>query len=218
LLAAHWDTRPFSDKDSNQPNGVFDGANDGGSGVGVLLEICRLLGETAPNVGVDVIFFDGEDWGERIELDNTVPLTDGLNSWWCLGSQHWAKNKHRPGYSAYYGILVDMVGAERAQFYQEKTSLQYAPRIVENVWNAAERIGYSDYFVKRTASEIIDDHVFVNAIAKIPMIDIVQYKPETGYFGDYHHTQKDNIHIISKETLKAVGSTLAYVVYHEEAL
>lgn len=215
LLAAHWDTRPFADKDPNKKDAPFEGANDGASGVGILLEIARVIGSnTPPDVGIDLILFDGEDWGEKENMD--VALPEGLDSWWCLGSQHWAKHKHKTNYTAFYGILLDMVGANRAHFYREGLSLEFAPKIVENVWNTGARLGFSDYFVKQNVGEITDDHQFMNRIAKIPTIDIVDYKPGIGFFGDYHHNLKDNMQLISKETLRAVGVTLTNVIYYEE--
>jgi hypothetical protein len=214
LLAAHWDTRPFADKDKEKPGSPLDGANDGASGVAVLLEVARNLDKN-PGVGIDIILFDGEDWGEREYGE--VRLPPGLNSWWCLGSQYWSKTKHKPGYSAYYGILLDMVGARNARFYREGLSLAYAPKVVEKVWNTAESLGYSHLFVKRNQGEIIDDHKFVNEIAKIPMINIVNYDPATGWFGSFHHTTDDNLGLISKETLEAVGKTVLQVVYDEGA-
>jgi Zn-dependent M28 family amino/carboxypeptidase len=216
LLAAHWDTRPFADKDKTKKDSPIDGANDGASGVGVLLEVARILGSnTLPSVGVDIIFFDGEDWGER-DGQKEVPLPEGQASWWCLGSQYWAKNKHQKNYSAYYGILLDMVGANRSQFYREEVSLEYAGQTVAKVWDAAAKLGYSDYFVKQNVGGIMDDHLIINKIAKIPMIDIVHYQAGIGFFGDYHHTTKDNLSLISKETLEAVGATVLNVVYNEE--
>lgn len=216
LLAAHWDTRPFADKDNGNRNASFDGANDGASGVGVLLEVARHLGgQSKPTVGVDIILFDGEDWGER-DGEKQPSLPEGQASWWCLGSQHWAKNKHQKNYSAHYGILLDMVGANRSQFFREEVSLEYAGQTVGKVWDAAARLGYSDYFVKQNVAGITDDHLFVNQLAKIPMIDIVHYQAGIGFFGDYHHTTKDNMSLISKKTLEAVGVTLLNVVYHEE--
>lgn len=217
LLAAHWDTRPFSDKDPENPNGKMDGANDGASGVGVLLEIARLIqADTALKVGVDIIFFDGEDWGEPEQTREQRQPPQGWDGWWCLGSQYWSKNKHRPNYSAYYGILLDMVGAKNSQFFREGASLQYAPRVVNKVWNTAARLGYSNYFVKTSAPAITDDHIYINEWGKIPTIDIVHYQPGIGYFGDYHHSQRDNMEIISKETLEAVGSTVLHTIYYEE--
>lgn len=216
LLAAHWDTRPFADKDPVKKNVPFDGANDGASGVGVLLEVARVLGQsTLPTIGIDIIFFDGEDWGEKEGEPHAKP-PEGGESWWCLGSQYWAKNKHQKNYSAQYGILLDMVGAKRAQFYREEVSLEYAAKTVEKVWNRAAEIGYADFFVKQNVGGITDDHLFVNQLGKIPMIDIVQYKAGIGFFGDYHHTTKDNLSSISKETLDAVGTTLLHVIYYEE--
>ncbi len=217
LLAAHWDTRPFADKDATNPTGKMDGANDGASGVGVLLEVARLIGkDTSLAVGIDIIFFDGEDWGEPENAQGQRQPPKPWDSWWCLGSQYWSKNKHKPNYAAYYGILLDMVGAKNSQFYREGASLQYAPRIVSKVWDAAARLGYSDYFVKQSAHAITDDHIYVNEWAKIPMIDIVHYQPGIGYFGDYHHSQKDNMELISRETLEAVGNTVLNVIYYEE--
>lgn len=215
LLAAHWDTRPYADKDKN-PNALFEGANDGASGVGVLLEIARVIKNTPPDVGVDIILFDGEDWGEKESEKHSHPVPENLEEWWCLGSQHWSKNKHKAGYSAYYGILLDMVGAKDAQFHREGASLEYAPSVVDKVWNTASRLGYSHVFVKQNQAAITDDHLFVNESGKIPMIDIVHFQPGIGYFGDFHHTQKDNLSLISKETLKAVGETVLNVVYYEE--
>jgi hypothetical protein len=217
LLAAHWDTRPFADKDKQNKNASIDGANDGASGVGVLLEVARVLSlSDSLQVGVDIILFDGEDWGERDGEEESVVLPEGVYSWWCLGSQYWSENKHKKNYSASFGILVDMVGAKRSQFFREGVSMEFAPKIVEKVWSTAHRIGYSDYFVKQNVPSITDDHVFVNQLAKIPMIDIVPFQAGIGFFGEYHHTQEDNLSLISKETLKAIGATLLHVIYYEK--
>lgn len=213
LLAAHWDTRPFADKDKENPNAPIDGANDGASGAGILLEVARVISKQAPDAGIDLILFDGEDWGERTGT-NPPPLLNGLESWWCLGSQHWAKNKHASDYTASFGILLDMVGAKDAQFAFEAFSLDYAPGIVDKVWKSARKIGFSNVFINVKDGQVIDDHLFVNVHAKIPMIDIVSYD-DSGSFGDYHHTRKDNMDIISKETLQAVGQTLLQVIYYE---
>ncbi|MTI21077.1 M28 family peptidase [Fulvivirga sp. RKSG066] len=216
LLAAHWDSRPFADKDTERQFEPIDAANDGASGVGVLLELARVIGNnTPPEIGIDMILFDGEDWGNDTSTQDPVELRDGWDSWWCLGSQYWSKNKHEAGYSAYYGILLDMVGAKGSQFHMEGGSMYYAPGVMQKVWNRAHKLGFGRYFVKNTIDGITDDHVFVNEYAKIPMIDIVHYDPEHGYFGDYHHTHKDNIGIISEETLEAVGETVLHVLYHE---
>lgn len=214
LLAAHWDTRPFADKDIEKPNSQFDGANDGASGVGVLLEIARLIGSDSLHVGIDIILFDGEDWGEPGEQHRTNPLPKNLADWWCLGSQHWSKNKHKSNYTANFGILLDMVGGKNAQFARDGYSVEYAPSVLDKVWSSASRLGYSHIFLNDRSGFITDDHRFVNELAKIPMIDIVNYDPVTG-FGDFHHTRKDNMEIISKETLKVVGRTVLNVIYSE---
>src|SRR6185436_18406431 len=166
--------------------------------------------------GIDIILFDGEDWGERDGTTDRVKPPEGLDEWWCLGSQYWAKHKHKPGYTAYYGILLDMVGAKNSHFFKEGHSVEYAPRIVEKVWATASRLGQSSLFVNQKEAKIIDDHVYVNEIGKIPMIDIVHFDPVKGYFGDYHHTQKDNMSLIAKEPLGATGTVLLNVIYYEE--
>lgn len=218
LLAAHWDTRPFADKDFEGRYEPIDGANDGASGVGVLLEIARILSSNEkPKIGIDIIFFDGEDYGEHEDIENP-PLKDGLvKIWWCLGSQHWAKNPHVQGYSAFYGILLDMVGGKDATFYKEGGSMQFAPKVVKKVWDIARSLGYSNYFVSSNSPGIMDDHIFINRDAKIPMINIVEYDADSPsyYFGEYHHTRDDTMSIIDRQTLQAVGETVLYTIYNE---
>ena len=213
LLASHWDSRPFAEKDSLKKNTPIDGANDGASGVGIILEIMRTIKSSVakPTVGIDVIFFDSEDYGHSEGMPG-----DNASDTWCLGSQYWSKNKHKANYSAYYGILLDMVGAKGAAFAMEGTSMNFAPEVMTNVWNTAAKAGYSQYFIYQKVSGIVDDHSYVNNIAKIPMIDIIEYNDEAqSFFGWYHHTHKDNMDVIDPKTLKAVGQTLLEVLYNE---
>jgi glutaminyl-peptide cyclotransferase len=159
---------------------------------------------------VDIIFFDSEDYGQP-EFDKGPQRPDS----WCLGSKHWAVNKHVPGYQGYYGILLDMVGAADAKFYQEGISLAYAPSVVQKVWAIGHKLGYGEFFIMEATNEIIDDHRYINEMAGIPMIDIIQYHHPKG-FGDFWHTHKDDMGVISKGTLKAVGQTVVQTLYNEE--
>jgi hypothetical protein len=214
LLAAHWDARSIADKDSVRKNEPIDAANDGASGVGVLLEIARNLHEAKnkPAVGVDIIFFDLEDHGEPEDYAGEHKPNS-----WALGSQHWAANLVPANYSAYYGILLDMVGGKGAIFPHEGSSMQYAPGIVRSVWATAADLGYSHLFVDQDAFGISDDHTAVNEIAKIQMIDMIDLRSVNGgfEFGSFHHTHADNLENIDKSTLKAVGQTLLQVLYRE---
>lgn len=216
LLASHWDSRPFADQEEDlvkrtQP---IDGANDGASGVGVLLELARQinLAQQKPDVGIDIIFFDAEDYGAPEYYQG-----ESKPEYWCLGSQHWSYHKHNLAYSAYYGILLDMVGAKNATFFKEGVSMQYAPSVVNKVWKKGQSIGYGQYFVNDYCGGITDDHTFVNQITGIPMIDIIHYnyQDEAQFFGDYWHTHNDNMDAVDKNTLKAVGQTLLEVLYEE---
>ncbi len=210
ILAAHWDTRPFADQDSIDQKKPIDGANDGASGVGILLEVAKAINASGklPQVGIDIILFDGEDYGAPSFFTG-----ESANSY-CLGSQYWAKNNPSP---AYYGILLDMAGSENAHFAMEGTSRMYAPAVIKEVWDMANHLGYSQYFIYTDSPPITDDHAYVNDLAKIPMIDIIDYNVNGGggYFGHYWHTHNDNMKIISKNTLKAVGETLLNVLYNE---
>jgi hypothetical protein len=205
ILAAHWDTRDIADEDVVDRDKPILGANDGGSGVGVLLEIARVLKENPVDFGIDIIFFDAEDLGNS-NVENSF----------CIGSQYWSANPHRPAYKAEYGILLDMVGAHNAKFAWEGTSVAYAQPILEKVWQKAIALGYSNYFVSFKKGGIIDDHYYVNSIARIPMIDIIHfdYASRTG-FPEHWHTHRDNMNAISKETLKAVGQTVLEVLFVE---
>jgi len=213
LLAAHWDTRKVADKDDERQSEPIDGANDGASGVGVLLEIARQLQTYEPDVGVDIILFDGEDNG----ADNNYQGSNyAEHNGWCLGSQYWAKNKHQRNYFAYYGILLDMVGAENSHFLRELESMRFAPQLVKKIWAKGNELGYGEYFINKDGGSILDDHIFVYNWGGIQMIDIIDYDPDT-YFGSYHHTHDDNMDIIDKNTLKAVGETVTHVVYSERS-
>lgn len=206
LLCAHWDCRPWCDNEAGKEQEPVLGANDGASGVGILLEIARQINIKTPSTLVDIVFFDCEDMGTPEFY--TTPLNQ--NSW-CLGSQLWAQNIHQnAGNGRYeYGILLDMAGASYATFPKEYFSLQYARGYVENIWHIATKLGYSNYFVNTTSGPITDDHYYVNSIAGIPCIDIICYDPksETGFPAFWHTTHDDMSHI-DRQTLKAVGQTL----------
>lgn len=212
LLFAHWDSRPYSDHDPDPANlrKPLEGADDGASGVGVLLEIARQLGQQAPNIGVDILFCDAEDYGTPEFVDDYQPDT------WCLGSQFWAKNPHVKNYKAEFGILLDMVGGKGATFFREFQSMRSAAPIVQMVWSKARDLGYGKFFINADGGAITDDHQYVISGRGIPSIDIINYDPdtETG-FASYWHTQKDNMDNIDRETLKAVGQTVLEVIYNQ---
>jgi len=211
LLAAHWDSRPFADQDADisKHNTPILGANDGASGVGVLLEIARNLKTLPQNVGIDIIFFDVEDYGipefYKGKYDNDT---------WCIGSKYWANNPHKKDYKADYGILLDMVGAPAAKFYQEYYSLKYAQNIVDKVWKNANNSGFDGYFINQQGGAIMDDHLPINEIIKIPCIDIIQFDPNTkSGFNQYWHTTKDDMSNIDRNTLYAVGQTVLITIF-----
>ncbi|TAF72707.1 MAG: M28 family peptidase [Bacteroidetes bacterium] len=213
LLASHWDSRPFADQESDKKTQKtpIDGANDGASGVGILLEMARTiqLATNKPNVGIDFLLFDIEDYGQP----DFSELPEKQNTW-CLGSQYWASNKGN--YKAEYGVLLDMVGGKNAKFHQEGTSMYYASGIVQKVWSIASNAGFGSVFIQSQVDQITDDHLYVNGIAKIPMVDIIEYDNSDGiFFSNTWHTKADNLENIDKTTLKAVGQTLLQLVYLE---
>ena len=214
ILMAHWDSRPFADHDDNIElhNTPIDGANDGASGVGVLIEMARQFSIKSPTVGVDIILFDLEDWGPPHDMDITYN-----EEYWGLGSQYWAKNPHEYGYSASFGILLDMVGAKNAEFRREYHSDREARFVVDLVWNTASDMGYRDVFIDEPGGQITDDHYFVNKYAKIPSIDIIHLDPNSKNrsFFDHWHTANDNMDVIDKQSLQIVGDVLMTVVYNE---
>lgn len=207
LLCAHWDTRHISDHDpdlEDQSKPVL-GADDGGSGVGVLLEIARQLQANPIGIGIDLVLFDLEDYGQG---------GGGSVESWCLGSQYWSRNLHAPDYRPRFGILLDMVGSKGARFTKEGLSRSFAPKVTQKVWALAKGMGFGATFVDVNTPELIDDHYFVNKIAKIPTIDIINRQENTpSGFGHYWHTQDDTMDIISKRTLRAAGQTVLAVVY-----
>ena len=216
MLCAHWDTRPWADSDPDKANHYKPilGANDGGSGVGVLLEVARQLSSVPSTVGVDIILFDAEDYGLH---ENDIEKHYTNRHSWALGSQYWAYFPHVAGYSPRYGILLDIVGAPNSAFHQESYSMYFAANVVDKVWRWAEKAGYSDYFIKEEGGAITDDHFYVNSTAGIPCIDIINYDPESpNGFGAHHHTMKDNMDWIDAGTLKAVGQTVLTVIYNEK--
>ncbi|MFN4993779.1 MAG: M28 family peptidase, partial [Bacteroidota bacterium] len=205
LLCAHWDSRPFADEDTKDTNKPILGANDGGSGVGVLMEIARIIKNNPLSVGIDIVLFDAEDLGKS-EHNNS----------YCLGSQYWSTNLHKPGYKAEYGILLDMVGAANAKFAWEEVSVTYARLVLEKVWGTAQVLGYP-HFVYYNKGGIIDDHAYVNKNAGIPTIDIIHFDTQTqSGFPEHWHTHRDNMYAIDRTTLKAVGQTLLEVIYSEK--
>lgn len=213
LLFAHWDSRPFADEESDpeRQQRPIAGADDGASGVGVLLEIARQIRQRPPQMGVDIIFFDMEDWGQPSYESHWVE-----GEWWCVGSRYWSEEPHVENYRAAYGILLDMVGAGGAVFPKEGYSVQYADKVVEKVWSTAAKLGYAHLFVSQRGGYITDDHLSVNQKQQIPSIDIIHLNEDTpSGFAAHWHTLADDMRNIDRTILKAVGQTVLEVMYGE---
>lgn len=203
LLGSHWDSRPWADNDTVRTTEPIDAANDGASGVGVLLDLARVLSANKPPVGVDIIFFDAEDLGKS-EVENSF----------CLGSQYWSATPHIPGYKAQFGVLLDMVGGKDAQFFYENYSYEMAGWVMSHVWGIASEAGFGARFIPTRIGGIIDDHVYVTRGRGIPMIDIIQHDPVKGSFAHYWHTHADNMNSVDKTTLGIVGTVMSALVFN----
>lgn len=219
VLCAHWDSRPYADHDpdeafSYQP---IDGANDGASGVGVLLECARLFHKQPlpEKLGIDIVLFDLEDYGPH--QDQAMDYYADNDNYWALGSQYWSRHPHVYGYKAYYGILLDMVGGSNPNFQKEYYSQGFAAWVINRVWRKAADLGYRHYFSNEMGTVISDDHLPMNQIAGIPTIDIIDLQPNSsnGCFPEVWHTHNDNLENIDKETLGIVGQVLLHVLYEE---
>lgn len=207
MLAAHWDSRKVADSplSTERREEPILGADDGASGVAVILEMARLLQQYPIDLGIDLVLFDVEDQGENGGQNDES---------WGLGSQHWSRQPHaRPD----YGILLDMVGAKGARFPKEQYSVYFAPELVTKVWTLANRMGYGNFFANVNGGGVTDDHYFVNTIAGIPMIDVINLplNSQNKGFGDHWHTHNDNLEVIDPRTLRAVGRVMTAVVYRE---
>jgi len=197
LLIAHWDTRPTSDNDPQNADLPIDGANDGASGVAVLMEIASVLARNKPPIGVDLLFVDGEDYGPG-ESDM------------YLGAKHFAANMPQ-AYKPLYGILVDMVGDEQPVFLIEGNSQDAAPEVVERVWRTAEQLGLRNIFVRRSGGHINDDHLPLIR-AGIRTIDIIDF--DYGQGNEYWHSQGDIVEHTSPVGLGAVGKVLLTLIWN----
>ena len=214
FICAHWDSRPWADNDPDEANWrkPVMAANDGASGVAVMLELARMLQQNdSVRLAVDFICFDAEDWG--------VPQwEEDINSdSWALGAQYWAASDEAKSKTYQYAILLDMVGGQGAKFYREYYSMHYARNIVERVWQAANTAGYGSIFPYKDSGGVTDDHVPVNEKAGIPCIDIINHYPdcEQSSFGPTWHTVSDDMQHIDRNTLQAVGQTLVQLIYSE---
>ncbi|MCM1162817.1 MAG: M28 family peptidase [Muribaculaceae bacterium] len=212
LLVAHYDTRPWADADQVDANRLkpVPGANDGASGVGVILELARIMGKHQPPVGVDILFVDAEDYGQSEGFSNH-------DESWALGTQHWVRNMpYHPDSLPAYGVLLDMVGGMDAKFHREYFSDKNAPGVVDKVWSIASRSGYGAKFVNIEGGAVVDDHVFLNR-AGIPTIDIIESNNTvTRSFNPTWHTLNDDMDHIDRNSLKAVGQTVTNLIYSEK--
>ncbi len=218
LLCAHWDSRPWADNDHDKANHhtPVPAANDGASGVAVMLELARAITQcpTTMKTGIDFVCFDVEDCGRPQWAQDDDDERDA----WCLGSTYWARQAVANGYKARFGILFDMVGGRGSTFSMERVSKDYAEPVVQMLWHIAHQIGYGQYFPLRDGAHITDDHVPVNRIAHIPCIDIVPYHPSgPSVFGPTRHTLNDTPENIDPYVLEAVGQSVLQLIYNDNA-
>ena len=219
LLCSHWDSRPWADQDTKDRDKPILSASDGASGIGTLMEIANAIRTKQLKIGVDLFFIDTEDYGYSQSLQGIVNKTGDPENSFCLGTQYWVTHPHINGYKADFGVLLDMAGARNAVFTREMGSSFNAGWVQDKVWQNGQQLGYTNYFVNQNTPAITDDHAYINQIAKIPTIDIIQYDASSpsGTFAAYWHTHSDNMDVIDKGTLEAVGKTLLYTVYQYDA-
>lgn len=203
MLLAHYDTRPWADLDADPSNHSLpiDGANDGASGVAVMLEIARNISAIPSDLGLDLLFVDAEDAGSYSEDDT-----------WCIGSQAWASQRNPADRLPSFAILLDMVGGKDAVFHREYFSERYAKGINDRVWAAARALGHDDRFVDMVGGAINDDHLNIQSVG-IPTIDIIEsYNPVTEGFNPTWHTLDDNLSNIDPTTMAIVGRVVIKVL------
>ncbi len=202
LLLAHWDTRPRADNDPDpkKRDALILGANDGASGVAVLLESAHHLKLRPPQVGVDLLFVDGEDYGK-----------EGDAQYYLLGAKHFAKHLP-PGFVPSFGILLDMIGDKQLEIPKDRYSLEFAPEIVELVWSTARDLGISQFSDNLARGWTTDDHVPLNQ-AGIKTIDLIDFEyPDSS--NRFWHSVQDTPDKCSAESLEAVGTVLMHVIYN----
>ncbi len=190
LYVTHWDTRPMAEADPDPANRSkpIPGANDGASGTALLLGVADALKRTPPSVGVDLLFVDGEDYGDFTSNKDVL-----------IGAAYFAK--HQPaGYPPLFGVLWDMIGGRDQRIYQEDYSLRYAPEIVDRVWATADSLGLGGMFRPTDGGEITDDHVPLLQ-AGIHIIDVIGFEN----YRAWHHTLADTPDKVSTATLADVG-------------
>lgn len=206
MLCAHWDSRPWADEEENRTfhSQPIVGANDGASGVAVLLTLAKIFRENPLPIGVDMVFFDGEDYGKK----------DDINLY-CIGSKYFSVTEG-PKFKPLFAVLLDLVGDKNARFPQEGYSVAFAPEIVKLLWSEAKKLGI-EHFVDERTSEIYDDHHSMNTLAGIKTIDIIDVELIGHQSGDpmrkYWHTRDDVPSHCSKETLGSIGKLLCYIIY-----
>ncbi len=196
LYLAHWDTRPISEKAApGRQDEPVPGANDGASGVALLMGVADQLRRVPPNVGVDLLFVDGEDYG-----DFGPPLQDVL-----IGSTYFARNLPEGDYRPLLGVVWDMIGDRDLRIYQEEYSLRAAPEVVDRVWRTAQDLGYGDVFIEQNIGAITDDHVPLQEVG-LRVIDVIDLEYP------WHHTPDDTIDKVSAESLQIVGEVAMAVL------
>lgn len=209
LYLTHWDTRPHADEDPvfGKRAGSFDAANDGASGVGLFVALGDFLKKNPPTVGVDLLFVDGEDWGEFTGYE-VGKAPDVL-----IGSTYFVQHLPEPGYKPMFGVLFDMIGDKDLNINEETNSLETAPEVVGRVWQTAAELGYAKYFIPADGGAITDDHLpFLKAgMHVIDVVDINFPLPPPSTV-NYHHTTMDTMDKISAKSLQVVGDVAVKLI------
>jgi hypothetical protein len=199
LYVAHWDTRPIADGETDPARRAqpIPGANDGASGVALLLALADALRAVPPTVGVDLLLVDGEDYGDFTRDEDVF-----------IGSRWFAEHLPTPGYQPLFGVVWDMIGDRDLQIFEERLSVSAAPEVVARVWGVAGALGYSSVFVPQMKYAITDDHVPLLAKG-LRVIDVIDFDFPA------HHRLDDDLSAVSVESLQRVGDVALRLVLED---